>query len=60
MPPRTLAWQMLFGSILGIAHHPRALQEGEPMTAAEAACRTDEAMHEWDKRFDENGNARAE
>jgi len=51
MNDRALAWTMLYGSILGISHHPRAMQEGEPMSAAEAARRTDDAMREWEARF---------
>lgn len=51
MTPRELAWTMLYASILGIAHHPRQMEKGLPMTPEEAARRTDDAMIEWDKRY---------
>jgi hypothetical protein len=52
MTDRQLAWTMLYSSILGIAHHPRQMQEPDgPMTPAEAARRTNEAMIEWDRMY---------
>lgn len=47
----TLAWVMLYSSILGIAHHPRQMETGEPvMTSDEAARRTDDAMRPFRER----------
>lgn len=58
MNARTLAWTMLYASILGIGQHPRARDGGTAVTPSEAADLTDQAMLEWLDRFDDDGNRR--
>jgi hypothetical protein len=57
---RELAWMMAFGSVLGIAHHPRARLEAKQgdlplMTTDEAAAIADAALKEYEKRFPGSG-----
>lgn len=51
MNERALAWTMLYGSVLGIAHHPRAREANKTMRPDEAARIADDALIEWEKRF---------
>jgi len=60
MDARTLAWTMIYGSILGIARHPRAIEDAKkwrdaiPLRSAhECSLEADEAMIEWDIRFNQ-------
>lgn len=53
---RSTAWTLLYGSILGIARHPRAIEEaqhgGQPLRSAkDCALEADDALAEWDQRF---------
>jgi hypothetical protein len=48
----TLAWVMVYASILGIAHHPRQTENGgkPSMTPEQAATATDAAMAPFRER----------
>lgn len=53
-----LAWTMIYASIIGIANHPRQIENGNPpaLTPEEAAKRTDAAMKPWIERFGNGGS----
>lgn len=63
MNARALAWTMIFGSVYGIGHHPRARDRisspAGPISAGDAADLTDLAMVEWDARFNSDGSDKA-